>query len=414
MPFNAIHEYDANTASNNIDIGGANIAEGCAPSGINNALRELAKQIRRAVANQGSDIASAATTDIGASTGQYVRVTGTTSITGLGTINAGATRWVEFTGALTLTHNATSLKLPGSANIVTAGGDVACFVSLGAGNWKCLSYVKADGSPLAGAFTGVLASTDAGAGQGPDFVADRNSASPAASDVIGAVVFRGRDSGANATDYAKLRAVIADPTNASEDGQAILSAQIGGTETDILKIGPGVQIGSPTGGDKGAGTLNLDATLYVDGNPVAGPVYIIVDEKALGTNGGGATSGSFQKVTLNTERLDQIGITTTSSTMSLPAGTYRVRWTCPAYNCDNFATRLQDTTNAATLVTGSNADAPAGQHGLSVGFGAFALVSAANVELQRRVTTTNATDGGGQATSFGTEVYAQVYLEKVA
>ena len=29
MPFNAIHEYDANSAPNNVDIGGANIAEGC-------------------------------------------------------------------------------------------------------------------------------------------------------------------------------------------------------------------------------------------------------------------------------------------------------------------------------------------------------------------------------------------------
>ncbi|MBL9034630.1 MAG: hypothetical protein JNN33_07705 [Rhodospirillaceae bacterium] len=145
MPFNAIHEYDANSAPNNIDIGGASIAEGCAPSGINNALRELARQIRRAVANQGSDIASAATIDLGAADGQYVKVTGAATITALGTVNAGVMRWVEFTGALTLTHNASSLKLPGAANIVTAAGDVGCFVSLGAGNWKCLGYFPASG-----------------------------------------------------------------------------------------------------------------------------------------------------------------------------------------------------------------------------------------------------------------------------
>lgn len=140
MPFNAIHEYDANSAPNNVDIGGANIAEGCAPSGINNALRELAKQIRRAVANQGGDIASAASVDLGAATGQYVKVTGTTTITSLGTVNAGVLRWVEFTGVLTLTHHATALKLPGGANVLTAAGDVGCFVSLGGGNWKCLGY----------------------------------------------------------------------------------------------------------------------------------------------------------------------------------------------------------------------------------------------------------------------------------
>lgn len=146
MPFNAIHEYDANSASNNIDIGGANIAEGCAPSGINNALRELARQIRRAVANQGSDMASAATVDLGAAAGQYVKVTGTTTITAFGTVNAGVMRWVEFTGALVLTHNATSLKLPGAANVATAAGDVGCFVSLGGGNWKCLGFFPASGA----------------------------------------------------------------------------------------------------------------------------------------------------------------------------------------------------------------------------------------------------------------------------
>lgn len=148
MAFNSIPEYDATTAANNTDIAGNNIAENCNPNGINNALRDLVKQIRRAVANQGSDISSATTTDIGAATGQYVKVTGTTTITGLGTVNAGTMRWVEFTGALTLTHNGTSLILPGSANITTAAGDVACFVSLGSGNWKCLHFYPTSGKSV--------------------------------------------------------------------------------------------------------------------------------------------------------------------------------------------------------------------------------------------------------------------------
>lgn len=98
---------------------------------------------------QGSDIASATTTDIGAATGNYVNVTGTTTITGLGTVQAGTRRIVNFTGALTLTHNATSLILPTAANITTAAGDTATFVSLGSGNWKCVSYDRASGEALA-------------------------------------------------------------------------------------------------------------------------------------------------------------------------------------------------------------------------------------------------------------------------
>lgn len=98
---------------------------------------------------KGADIASATTTDIGAATGNFVHVTGTTTITGLGTIQAGARRIVEFAGILTLTHNGTSLILPTGANITTAAGDVATFVSEGSGNWRCATYTRADGTPLA-------------------------------------------------------------------------------------------------------------------------------------------------------------------------------------------------------------------------------------------------------------------------
>lgn len=94
------------------------------------------------------DVASAATTDIGAATSNRVRITGTTTITSLGSIAAGACRTVTFAGALTLTHNATSLILPGGANITTAAGDVAEFESLGAGNWRCTGYMRANGRAL--------------------------------------------------------------------------------------------------------------------------------------------------------------------------------------------------------------------------------------------------------------------------
>lgn len=45
MAKNKVSEWNT-TASNNTDVGGINIAEGCAPSGINNAIRELMAQIK--------------------------------------------------------------------------------------------------------------------------------------------------------------------------------------------------------------------------------------------------------------------------------------------------------------------------------------------------------------------------------
>lgn len=98
---------------------------------------------------KGTDIASAATTAIGAATGNFIHITGTTTITSFGTVAAGITRDVEFDAALVLTHNATSLILPTGANITTAAGDTARFVSEGSGNWRCLSYQLKNGQALA-------------------------------------------------------------------------------------------------------------------------------------------------------------------------------------------------------------------------------------------------------------------------
>jgi hypothetical protein len=48
---------------------------------------------------------------------------------------------------LTLTHNATSLILPGATNITTAANDTALLISEGSGNWRCWSYTRAATAP---------------------------------------------------------------------------------------------------------------------------------------------------------------------------------------------------------------------------------------------------------------------------
>ena len=94
--------------------------------------------------NKGADIASASTINLDTATGEYVNVTGTTTITAV-TLTSGARRIVKFTAALILTHG-TNLQLPGAANITTAAGDKAIFVADGA-VVHCI-YFKADGTPV--------------------------------------------------------------------------------------------------------------------------------------------------------------------------------------------------------------------------------------------------------------------------
>lgn len=100
--------------------------------------------------SRGSALASASTVDLATATGPFVHITGATTITALGTMQAGTARVVVFDGVLTLTHNATSLILPTGANITTAAGDAATFRSEGGGSWRCVDYMRADGTSLAG------------------------------------------------------------------------------------------------------------------------------------------------------------------------------------------------------------------------------------------------------------------------
>ena len=124
------------TASSNSPSGSTAVG-----TGLDDNLREIQKVIRQDLANAPTDTASASTTDLGAVASNYVRITGTTTITSFGTVSSGIWKFIRFAGALTLTHNASSLILPGGANITTVAGDCALAVSEGSGNWRVVFYV---------------------------------------------------------------------------------------------------------------------------------------------------------------------------------------------------------------------------------------------------------------------------------
>lgn len=147
----SVPEGDVQGALANLDgrVTTANDTANTANTTANNAMPKAGGNFTGpANANKGADLASAATVNIGAATGEYLNITGTTTITAFDTVQAGTERTVRFTGALTLTHNATTLILPTAANITTTAGDVAIFRSEGSGNWRCVSYMRADGSSL--------------------------------------------------------------------------------------------------------------------------------------------------------------------------------------------------------------------------------------------------------------------------
>ncbi|MCR4307673.1 MAG: hypothetical protein NUV80_03860, partial [Candidatus Berkelbacteria bacterium] len=119
-------------------------------------------------------------------------------------------------------------------------------------------------------FSGALiqTSTDAGAALAPTLDLYRDSASPAASDAIGGIDFNGEDSVGNKQLYARLLAVIQDPTSTSEDGKLQIYTTIAATSTLEAEIAGGIILGSPTGSFKGVNTLNAASGVYDNGTRI--------------------------------------------------------------------------------------------------------------------------------------------------
>ena len=138
------------TAGSNSPSGGTSIG-----TGLDDNLREIQKVVRYLASP--NSIAAATSTDLSTIPDTFVTVTCSTTvgITGLGTISSGIYKWLVFSnsGTLTLAHNATSLILPTAANITVADKDTALMLSLGSGNWRCLSYNRANGANVLNAST---------------------------------------------------------------------------------------------------------------------------------------------------------------------------------------------------------------------------------------------------------------------
>lgn len=153
MPKNKISEYSV-TPSENTDIGGIDIAEGCAPSGINNAIRTLMSDLKDWQAGTSSDTlpiaaggtgaatAAAARTALGATTtgnSLFTSATAAAARTTLGatttgdalfiSVDAAAARTAIGAGAgdvtTTGTQTLTNKTISGADNTVTVDGTVA-------------------------------------------------------------------------------------------------------------------------------------------------------------------------------------------------------------------------------------------------------------------------------------------------
>ena len=123
----------SSTASSNLPTDATTIG-----SGLSDNLQALQAVVRGDLAHKGSDIASSAAPDVGAVQGLYHDLTGSNTVTGLGsTATAGIWKIFQTDGAAVFQHN-TALAMPGAADYTSAAGEILAFMCEASNQWRCM------------------------------------------------------------------------------------------------------------------------------------------------------------------------------------------------------------------------------------------------------------------------------------
>jgi hypothetical protein len=80
-----------------------------------------------------------------------------------------------------------------------------------------------------------LTSTDADANAGPELLLDRNSSSPADSDRVGKLTFKGRNDANQTVEYGNIQSRITDASDGTEDGRIIIQNIIAGDVAGVME-----------------------------------------------------------------------------------------------------------------------------------------------------------------------------------
>jgi len=116
-----------------------------------------------------------------------------------------------------------------------------------------------------------VTSTNASANAGPYILFKRNSASPAINDDGGALLYQMNDDAVAAQTYAEIGVRSTAVAAGAISGVIRIKTQVASAYALRASIGAGMWIGSPTGTDKGVGTLNAVA-VYDDSVLLCAPV----------------------------------------------------------------------------------------------------------------------------------------------
>ena len=385
MAKNKISEYSS-VAANNVDIGGINIAEGCAPSGINNAIRELMAQLKDQQAGTDGDgfiVGGAFTSSGGAvfSSGttfsSSVVMSSTVAMNGNNNIG-NTTSSTILSGTVTQT-TASKLYLDDSVTTSAApplswDGDTDTGVYRPAANTMAL--VTAGVDRLRVNSTGVVI---IGSGEATTSVAGNILRSPNAT-------------GTNITG-ANFEINAGNGTGTGGSGNIIFkTADVGSSGSTANTMTQRLLITKKGGFSFGSNATNFGvAGQVLKSNGDAPPSFsdLSVTPNVVCANTGGDQSFSVATWTtaeLSTKILDTLSVTLSNNTLTLPAGTYYFELSTPirSTGSDSITNAQNALWTAAGAVVSNGGVSQVGDWSTSfvTGVGTFTLTESTDIVVK--------------------------------
>ncbi len=120
----------------------------------------------------------------------------------------------------------------------------------------------------------ILNTTSGANGLTVEFHKSRGGAAVSDNDVVVQMEYHAMNSTPAMTEYGAFNFVATDATAGTEDGEFQWHTRVAGTEAKRMTLFHGLQIGSPTGGDNGAGTINAAGDIYKNNTAYTNPDYV--------------------------------------------------------------------------------------------------------------------------------------------
>lgn len=163
-------------------------------------------------------------------------------------------------------------------------------------------------------------------------------------------------------------------------------------------------------------TLFFDGTQFRVLSKQLKQILIVQDQKAANTEAGTFTAGADRTRDLNTVVLNRIpGASLAANRITLPAGLYLINGKAPAHGVSRHKAKLRNVTDGADVIPGT-AEYTSSTVSVTTWShieGTFSISAPKEFEIQHRCQTTLASFGLGIASSYATEVYTSVQIEKL-